>query len=101
MVVYHFNLEDHSLRKMKVIKITPGNRYDLIRVFINPETDCRADKYKKWINVCKEEGVVHYNSFQLAEEDDVRAQKIFEDYRIELLKKKEKQFNKAKEKWGF
>ena len=101
MVVYHFNLEDHSMRKMKVIGERSGCRAGMFRAVIDPETDCRRDKYKDWINVYREEGIVYHNSFQLSKEDDVRAKEIFDKYREEQLEKKREQFNKMKEKWGF
>lgn len=100
MIIYHFNLEDGSLRKMKVIKTRPWNGW-YIRAYIDRSTDCRKDKYKDWITVSINEGEVHYNAFYLEKEDDIRAKEIFDNYRAEQRKKKQEQFNKMKEKWGF
>ena len=100
MVVYTFNTKDGVLRKMKVIGKVPA--YDGIRLclFIDPDTDVRKDKYKKYINCSKNEGEVTYNTFWLDEEDDIKAESIYKNYIKQKLLKEQKRLERVLQKWG-
>lgn len=98
MVVYYYYI-DSQMHKFKPIKVF--NRSILgfgkgIRAILDPKDDFRKDKSKTWIDLAEEEGKVRYCSFWLEEEDDERAEQIWENYKRIKIEQLQKQIDKLK-----
>ena len=94
MTVYWFNGKDRKLHKCKVTRYRL-NAYIDGTVWLDPETDprCYSLRNTEFLHVSNTEGEVRYRNFWLEEEDDIKAQHIYEEY---FLKQQEELLNKMK-----
>ena len=102
MIIYWFNNKNRILYKLRPLSDSKfyERRNGCFYMYIDPESDPRKDKNKRWINVPCKEGKVQYCAFWLKEEDDNKAIEIYEKHKkeqIDQLEKTIKRLEKIKE----